>query len=183
MGSRFIHLKLRLGFYASPVAQTALGDPNMHLSKHLFIGFTATSLALPSLSAQDRKLNRSQLPLAVVATIDRETQGATIVGYGSEKENGRLSYEVETKVAGHTRDLAIAPDGSLMEVEEEVAMGSLDGSVQSALQARAEGARIFKVESLTKSGKLVAYEASTLKGKHKGEVQVGPNGEALKHPE
>ena len=70
-------------------------------------------------------------PPAVLATADRETKGATVLGYASEVEAGKTQYEVETKINGHTRDLAIARDGSLIEVEEEVAMESLPPAVPS----------------------------------------------------
>ncbi len=70
-----------------------------------------------------------------------------------------------------------------MEVEEEIAFNQLPRKVQAALAAKAGGAKISKVESLTKHDRLVAYEASTLKGTHKGEVQVGPDGGDLPHAE
>jgi len=68
-------------------------------------------------------------------------------------------------------------------VEEEVAFDSLPAKVQSALTAKAAGAKITKVESLTKQDKLVAYEAVILKGTKKKEIQVGPDGEKLAHEE
>jgi hypothetical protein len=150
-----------------------------------FLIFAAWGLsAWPPISfAKEHKIGREQLPAAVAATVDRETQGASIKGYGSEKENGKLSYEVETMINGHRRDLAIAPDGSLEEIEEEVPMSSLDPSVQGALAKKAKDKDIIKVESLTKHGKLVAYEAATDKNGHKGEIQVGPSGEMLTHEE
>ena len=43
--------------------------------------------------------------------------------------------------------------------------------------------KVTKVESLTKKGKLVAYEAVVTTGTKHREVQVGPNGEKLKHEE
>ena len=84
---------------------------------------------------------------------------------------------------GHGRDISIAKDGTLLEVEDEVALNTRPAAVQSALTAKAAGAKIVKVESITKRGKLVAYEAATRKRAKKGEVQVGPNGEKLAHEE
>jgi hypothetical protein len=132
-------------------------------------------------TAQERKLGRSQLPSAVVVTVDKETKGATIKGYATETEHGKKVYEAETIVDGHTRDLQISSEGTLLEVEEEVPLASLPASVSQALTARAKGATIVKVESLRKGGQLVAYEASTENKGHKGEVQVGPAGEKLPH--
>ncbi len=147
----------------------------------LLVGaIVATAVAA---SAQDKKIERSAVPAAVEKTIQAQTQGATVKGLATEREHGKLQYEVETMVNGHSRDLAIAADGTLLEVEEEVAFNALPTAVQSALTAKAADATITKVESLTKKDKLVAYEAATRKGAKKGEIQVGPKGEALKHEE
>lgn len=142
----------------------------------------AVALVMPA-AAQEKKIDRSALPAAVAKTVDRETKGATIKGFATERENGKKMYEAETMVDGHSRDISIAEDGTLKEVEEEVALDSLPEGVKAGLTARAAGAKITKVESLTKSGKLVAYEAATLRGSKKGEVQVGPSGAPLKHQE
>lgn len=147
----------------------------------LLVGaIVATAVAA---SAQDKKIERSAVPAAVEKTIQAQTQGATVKGLATEREHGKLQYEVETMVNGHSRDLAIAADGTLLEVEEEVSFNALPTAVQSALTAKAADATITKVESLTKKDKLVAYEAATRKGAKKGEIQVGPKGEALKHEE
>jgi hypothetical protein len=128
---------------------------------------------------QGKNIDRSKLPPAVEKTIQAQSQGATVKGVSTERENGKLQYEVEMTSNGHSKDLAIAKDGTLLEVEEEVAFDSLPSGVKDALTAKAAGAKITKVESLTKKDKLVAYEAATMKG----EIQVGPNGEKLKHEE
>lgn len=142
------------------------------------IFFTAASV-----SAQERKLTRSELPRPVIATFEKETPGAAIKGYSTEIDHGRRVYEAETMLNGHTRDLQIAADGTLKEIEEEVAIESLPVGVSTSLTSRAKGVTIVKVESLTKNGKLVAYEASTEKAGHKGEIQVGASGEKLLHEE
>lgn len=138
----------------------------------------ACTLGLP---AQEKKLDRSSLPPAVEKTVQEQSQGATVKGLSTEVEHGQRVYEAEMIVNGHTRDIEIAPDGTLNEIEEEVAFNTLPAPVQAALTAKAQGAKITKVESLTKHDKLVAYEASTLKGTRKGEVQVGPDGGKLAH--
>lgn len=141
------------------------------------------AFSMTLVASAEKKIERSALPPAVEKTVQEQSKGATIKGFSSETENGVFQYEVETMVNGHSRDLAIAKDGTLLEVEEEVSMDSLPAAVKSALMARAPGAKITKVESLTKKDKLVAYEAATLKGAKKGEIQVGPNGEKLTHEE
>jgi hypothetical protein len=145
---------------------------------------TASVLAFTiSAVAQEKKIDRAALPPAVEKTVQVQSQDATILGFTTEVENGKRVYEAEMMINGHTKDVEIAPDGSLNEVEEQVTFDSLPANVQTALTAKAKGAKITKVESLTKKDKLVAYEAATLKGMKRGEIQVGPNGQGLSHEE
>jgi len=102
-----------------------------------------------------------------------------LVRIPTEREHGKTVYEAEMIVDGHSKDIQIAEDGTLNEVEEEVAFSSLSANVQAALKAKAGEAKITKVESLAKQNKLVAYEAATLKGTKRGEIQVGPDGGKL----
>lgn len=138
-------------------------------------------LATASLGAQERTITRAALPAAVEKTLQSNLAGSTLKALATEREGGRRVYEAETLLNGHTRDLQFTADGTLIEIEEEVALVSLSPSVQQALKQKAGAARITKVESLTKKDQLVAYEASTRNGNRRGEVQVGPNGESLKH--
>jgi hypothetical protein len=71
----------------------------------------------------------------------------------------------------------------LLEIEEEVSLGSLSPQVRSGLVARAGKGRIVKVETITKKDAIVAYEAQVFTaGKH-SEVQVGHDGTPLDHEE
>jgi len=134
-------------------------------------------------SAQEKKINRSDLPPAVEKTVAAQSAGATIRGFSTEKEKGQTFYEAEMMVNGHSRDLLIAADGTVVEVEEQVAFDSLSPEVRAGLQAKAGKGKILKVESLTKKGKLVAYEARVETDGKKSEVQVGPDGKPLDHEE
>jgi hypothetical protein len=140
------------------------------------------AIAIPSI-AQEKKIARSSLPAAVEKTVQEQSKGATIKGFSTEVENGKRVYEAEMVVDGHTKDVEIAADGTLNEIEEEISFDSLPANVKAGLTTKAAGAKITKVETLTKKGKLVAYEAATLRGTKKGEIQVGPDGQPLKHEE
>jgi len=136
-------------------------------------------------SAQDheKKVKRSDLPAAVEKAVVEQSQGSTIRGFSQEKENGKTFYEAELMTKGHSKDVLIDENGNVVEVEEQVAMDSLSPSVGAALQAKAGGGKIVKIESLTKKGKLVAYEAQVRANGRKSEIQVGPQGESLAHEE
>jgi hypothetical protein len=74
-------------------------------------------------------------------------------------------------------------NGNIVEIEEEAALDSLPPAANEALIEAAGSGKIVKVESLTKNGRLVAYEAVVRTGKKRHEIQVGPDGRKLAHPE
>lgn len=135
-------------------------------------------------SAQEKKIKRSDLPPAVEKVAAEASKGATVKGYSKETENGKTTYEVEMVVNGHTKDVELDTTGAIVEIEEEAAMDSLPANVKAGLSEKAAGGKILKVETLTKGGKLVAYEAKvrSAAGK-KSEIQVGPDGKLLDHEE
>lgn len=156
----------------------------MNIRCKLLLASLAAGLAMWSTAqGQERKLKRSELPPAVERTVAAESRGATIQGFSTEVEGGRRLYEAELKVEGHGKDISMDKDGNIVEVEEEVAMDSLPAAVKEGLTRAAGRGTIGKVESLTKRGKLVAYEAVVKTGARRREIQVGPDGKRLAHPE
>lgn len=134
-------------------------------------------------TAQETKVKQSDLPPAVQKTVQEQSKGAVIRDFTTARENGKKTFEAEMMVNGHSKDIEIAEDGTLNEIETAVPFSSIPQSAQTALKTRAAGARITKVESLVKHGQSVAYEASTLKGLKRGEIQVAPDGSRLNREE
>jgi uncharacterized membrane protein YkoI len=133
--------------------------------------------------AQEKKIQRADLPPAVEKTVAAQSQGATIKGFSQEVENGQTFYEAEMTVNGHSKDVSIDATGAVADVEEQVALNSLPAPVKAALETKAGSGKILKVESLTKHDKLVAYEAKIMTAGKKSEIQVGPDGKPLAHEE
>ena len=133
--------------------------------------------------AQEKKLQRSELPPAVQKTVDEQSKGATVKGFSTEVEDGKKIYEVQLTVNGHGKDVSMDAQGHVLEIEEETSLESLPAAVRDGLTKAAGKGTIRKVESLTKNGKLVAYEAAVKTGTKNSEVQVGPDGKKLAHPE
>jgi hypothetical protein len=154
---------------------------------NLYTKFSGAVLVLGLLfsvaNAQEKKLKREQLPPAVEKTVARESEGATIKGFATEVEKGQRLYEAELIVNGHHKDISMNRQGVIVEVEEEVSMDALPAPVQDGLRRAAGAGTIEMIESLTKNGKLVAYEGHVKTGTKRSEIQVGPQGEKLKRPE
>ncbi|MDT5122173.1 MAG: hypothetical protein QOC96_1655 [Acidobacteriota bacterium] len=156
----------------------------MNLRNKLLVASLITGLVMFStVQAQEKKLKREELPPAVEKTVAAESQNATIRGFATEVEKGKRLYEAELTVNGHSKDISMDAQGNIVEVEEEVSMDSLPASVKEGLTKAAGRGTITRVESLTKMGTLVAYEAVVKTGAKRHEIQVGPDGQKLTHPE
>jgi hypothetical protein len=149
----------------------------------LLLVLTISLGTVASAQEQEKKIQRADLPPAVEKTVTAESQGATVKSFSEEKEDGQTYHEAEMLVSGHSKDVLIDKDGGIVEVEEQVVFDSLPADVKNGFQSKAGSGKIVKVESLTKHGKLVAYEAKVQANGKKKEIQVGPNGKALDREE
>ena len=154
----------------------------MNTNHTLYLLVGSLILAI-SAFAQEKEIKRSELPPAVEKTVVERSKGATIRGFSKDKENGQIAYEAEMLVNGHSRDLLIDANGTLLEIEEQVDLQALPADVKAGLQAKAGKGKIIKVESITKKDKMVAYEAKVVRDGKKSEIQVGPDGKSLDHEE
>jgi hypothetical protein len=151
--------------------------------KLVTVSLVAGLAGLSGVQAQEKKIKREGLPAAVEKTVAEQSAGATIRGFSTEVEQGKRLYEVELTVNGHTKDISMDEQGNVVEMEEEVSLGSLPPAVKDGLTRAAGTGTIGKVESISKRGKLVAYEAVVKTGTKRSEIQVGPDGMKLAHAE
>jgi multidrug efflux pump subunit AcrA (membrane-fusion protein) len=155
----------------------------MNLSMKVLLAALVTGLAtLSAIQAQEKKLKREELPPAVEKTVAEQSRGAAIRGFSTELEDGKRLYEIELVVSGHGKDISMDEHGNIVEVEEEVSIASLPSSVKDGFTKAAGSGTLGKVESITKNGKLVAYEAVVKTGTKSSEIQVGPDGKKPTHP-
>jgi len=130
--------------------------------------------------AENTKIKKDDLPAAVKKTLDEQSKGATLRGLAKETEEGKTLYEVELTVNGRNKDLLIDASGAVVEVEEQVTMQSLPAAVRTGLEKEAGAGKILIVETVTKGGNLVAYEASVETAGKKSEIKVTPEGKPTK---
>jgi uncharacterized membrane protein YkoI len=132
-------------------------------------------------NAQDNevKVKMKDLPAAVQKAVQEQSKGATLHGLSKEVEGGKTFYEAELKVNGHGRDVLIDPAGAVVEVEEEVALAAVSGPVKAGVQKAAAGAKLIKLESITRNNTLAAYEVTVRKGGKTSEVKLSPDGSLM----
>jgi len=107
-------------------------------------------------------------------------QGATIRSCVKDVTAGKTTYELETQTAAGTRDITLSGAGAVLEIEEEVSQGKLPSAVAEAFKKASESGSLKKIESVTRGGKVVSYEAVVEKGGKRREVAVHANGTPMK---
>ena len=142
------------------------------------IAITLAAFSIAGFAAE-KKIQMKDLPPAVQKAVEEQTKGATVKGISKEVENGKTMFEVETTVNGKGRDLILDPAGAVVEVEEEVTLDSIPAPAKAAIEKKAVGGKITKLETLTK-GKSVTYEAAIKKGMKTSEVTVNADGSSTK---
>jgi hypothetical protein len=117
------------------------------------------------------------LPAPILAAFQAAYPHATIKTAAAEKENGKVVWEVESTENGLGRDLLYTPDGTVVEIEEEVPSVQLPAPVTAVVKAQYPSARIVKGERVTR-GATVTYELQ-LAGAAKKSIELTPEGQPV----
>jgi uncharacterized membrane protein YkoI len=141
--------------------------------------FAIALLSVTPLVSAETKVKLEDLPPAVKNAVAEQTKGATLIGITKEKEKGKLVYEVETKVDNRTRDLIFNEKGTVLTVEQEIDLATVPAAAKDAIQKKAGGAEIKKVESVTE-GSAVTYEATISRKGKTSEFSVNADGSPKK---
>lgn len=127
----------------------------------------------------ERRVRMKDLPAAVRKTVREQSVGARVRGLSQEMEQGQTFYEVELRVGGHTKDVLMDASGSVVEIEEQVETDSLPPAVKDAIAQSAVKGELTSVESITKGGAIVAYEAHVRQAGKWLEIKVRPDGQLI----
>src|SRR5215813_11851489 len=104
----------------------------------------------------EKKVSARQVPSVIIKNFKSAYPNAKILGYASEKEDGKQYYEIESRDGTLHRDVLYNPDGSVAEVEETVAPNDLPASVQESFKKEHRRAVITLAEKTT-AGDKVTY--------------------------
>lgn len=109
------------------------------------------ALALGAMvGADEEKIPVEKLPEAVLKVVKAKYPQAKIDEASKEVEDGVTTYEVELKHEGRGVELTLKADGTIVEVEKEVAAETLPEAVKAALTAKYPNEKIKKAEEVTK---------------------------------
>ena len=145
----------------------------------LAIAFSASMIAAATANAESH-VPCNTLPAAVLQHAKLEAGDATVRGCVKARENGKLTYEVETLKDGKSKDITLDVSGTVLEVEQEVAISSLPPAVSDAIAKAAHSGKIGKVESVTRDGAIASYETTITSNGQRREVAFTPQGAPVK---
>lgn len=115
-----------------------------------------------------------QLPPAVASAFKAAYPNATIRNVSHETEDGIEQYEIESTNNGRGLDVNYKPDGSLLVVEEQLAVAEVPVAVTAAIAKRYPKATLGTCERATENKKV--YFEIALKGAGVKEVQLSGDG-------
>lgn len=129
---------------------------------------------------EDVKLTLDQVPAAVKATLQRESQGAEIKAVEQEEEDGRKVYAADLLKGKEKSEIKVAEDGKFLEREIVISLKQVPSAVRATLKKEAQGGKLGKeIEKAIRDGKVV-YSADITAGNKKSEVEVSEDGKVLK---
>lgn len=138
--------------------------------------FAAGLFTLAAIGAETR-VKFESLPAAVQAAVKEQTKEATVTGISSERENGKTTYEIESKLNGKGHNLVFDWSGALLETEDEIGLDSVPLAAKIAIQKRAAGGSITLIERVT-TGSKISYEA-TIRTRTGKRIEYAVNGDGL----
>jgi uncharacterized membrane protein YkoI len=134
-----------------------------------------------------------ELPEAAAKAIKDAFPLATIAKVKAEDEDGMKMFEVELKQDKAEIEVTVAPDGTIVEIETEVALKDVPEAARAAISKAADGAQIKEIakeeiraevrkddKGVATHVKLgtpkIAFKAELVKGDQKGEIEVAADG-------
>src|SRR3954451_3378769 len=131
-------------------------------------------------TAEEQKISCDQVPSVVRSAFAKTFPKAAINECATELEKGKTAYEISSREGEIGRDVLFYPDGTLIVVEETIALGDAPDPVQQAVRKAVPGGEVELAEKVTR-GASVLYE---FRLKHQGkrlEVVLDPSGNIVKN--
>ena len=151
-------------------------------------GWLVASVVLGALTAamaradeeKEQKVPLDKVPKAVIDAVKAKFEDAELVSAQTEKEDGKLVYEINLKHKGHKIEVSVTPKGKIVSIEKTIAIKDLPKAVSEAVEAKYPKATIKVAEEVTE-GEKVSYEIQLVTAdKKKIEVVLDSTGKIVK---
>jgi uncharacterized membrane protein YkoI len=142
-------------------------------------------LAAVRADEKTEKISPDKLPQKVMDAVKTRFPGAEITSVEKETTDGKVVYDIELKHKGRKYEMDIQEDGTILEIEKEVAVKDLPAAVTKALEAKYPKSTIKEVMEVNlvkgKEEKPDHYEVVLVTADKKElEVTVSLDGKTIK---
>jgi hypothetical protein len=128
-----------------------------------------------SASTQEQNISCEDVPAAARAAFEKAYPKATVRGCAQEVEDGKTAYEIASTEGETGRDVLFYADGTLIVVEETIALGEVPRPVQEALHKGYSDEDVKLTEKIMRDG-TVLYEFQVERQGKPVEIAFDPNG-------
>jgi uncharacterized membrane protein YkoI len=97
-----------------------------------------------------KKITFDQAPKAVQDAVKARFPGAEVTSVEKETEDGKVVYDIELKHQGRKYEMDIHEDGTVIEIEKEIALKDVPEAVTKAVEAKYPKATIKEVMEVNK---------------------------------
>jgi hypothetical protein len=133
-------------------------------------------VALLMLAAPVRADEPGRCPGPVIASVNQAFPKVTISACKPERDHGKDIFEVKlTRPGGDRLEVDVAPDGTILQVEEPIAVDGLPDVVRKAFAAKYPRAKATGASKQI-AGKDVRYEIAFVVGKARKEATFSADG-------
>ncbi len=160
----------------------------MYRINRLLAGIVVLLMLGVTVRADGEKIPPDKLPAKVMAAVKERFPGAEFTSITKETENNKVVYDIELKHKGRKYEMDIQEDGTVLEIEKEVALKDVPAAVTKAVEAKYPKSTIKEVMEVNlvkgKEEKPDHYEVVIeTADKKKMELEVSLDGKIIKGEE
>jgi hypothetical protein len=152
------------------------------------IAVSAFALVIAGACAGDHnraeKLSVKDVPDSVMHSVNARLPGASINSVEKEQEHGQLVYDLELTQNGRKYEMDVVDDGTVLQIEKEVAPNDVPAAVTKAVHAKYPNATIKEVMEVSavkgKTEHADHYEVVVVDAGKKEELTVALDGSSVK---
>lgn len=143
----------------------------------------ASLAAFSTVARADRdRVALTDVPKAVLDAVKAKFPRAVIKTAEKEVERGQTHYEIESTLNGRELEVTLKPNGTIVEIEKNIAVSDLPKAVSEAVTAKHPQASIRKAEEVVNSRngeERTHYDLDLQAGGRDLDMKVAPDGKII----
>jgi biopolymer transport protein ExbD len=148
-----------------------------------FVTFVGLTFFTISASADETKIPLDQVPTAVKDAVKKKFPDAKMEEAEKEVKEGKTTFELLIKKDGKKITVSLKEDGTILEIEKEIAAKDLPEAVASAVKSKYPSGTVKKAEEVTVDEKVTYEVIVAQEGKKNREIALDKTGKITEDEE